>query len=145
MTSELPTTGTVNYTGIIHGDVFGGTGPAIEYFADLSLDADFDTDMIGGEVTNFVTDIAGFENPTGTAIVAGTISDMGGTAANDFSAIGTLVGTSATADYDADAIGFFAGDTAWAAYGTHLTDFIWTAGPNMGSTSFSDGEWNAEQ
>ncbi len=149
MTAELPATGTATFTGIIHGNEFGGDGPEIEYYADLWLEADFDNDAISGEVTNFVTDLADFENPAGTATLTGAISNLGGTATNDFTATGILVGTSVgappTAIYDADAIGIFVGDSAQAAFGTHSTNFFWIDGPDTGTASSSDGEWNAEQ
>ncbi len=147
LTAELPAAGTANYNGIIHGmDGGGGTGPDMVYYADLAVEVDFATDTLDGEVTNFVTDVAGFENPTGTAVVAGTVFDNGGDAELEFTAAGTLFGTTGAADYDAATTsGNFAGDTAQAAYGDHISDFEWIAGPNIGTTSISDGDWNIEQ
>ena len=142
---ELPITGTANHTGIIHGFNGGGSGPDMVYFADLSVDVDFDTDTATGEITNFVTDLPGFENPTGTAPVAGTIGVNGGFAIIDFTAAGTLTGTNATADYDVmTTSGDFIGDSAQAARGLHESDFIWLTGPNVGTT-ISDGDWNIEE
>ena len=147
LTAELPVAGTASYVGIIHGmDGGGGTGPDMVYYADLAVDVDFATDTLDGTVTNFVTDVAGFENPSGSAAVAGTVFDNGGTAGIGFTAAGTLFGTTGVADYDTTTTsGTFAGDSAQAAYGDHISDFAWTAGPNLGTTSLSDGDWNIEQ
>ncbi|MGI9393640.1 MAG: hypothetical protein ACR2OY_03255 [Boseongicola sp.] len=147
LTAELPVAGTARYIGIIHGmDGGGGTGPDLVYYADMYVDVDFATDTLDGEVTNFVTDLAGFENPTGTAVVAGTIGDNGGLAGIDFVAAGALSGTTGAADYSTSTTsGTFAGDTAQAAYGDHISDFMWVAGPNITTNSISDGDWNIEQ
>jgi hypothetical protein len=149
LNAELPVVSTGSYNGIILGFDSaggGGGGPDMVYYADLSVDVDFTNDTLDGEVTNFVTDVSGFQNPTGTALVTGTIGAGGGGFAElDFTATGTLVGPTATANYSATSTsGNFAGDSAQAAYGSHETEFIWIVGPDTATTSYSDGDWNIE-
>ncbi|NNE80952.1 MAG: hypothetical protein HKN18_11845 [Silicimonas sp.] len=142
--TELPT-GNATYEGLVHGDTGGGSGPDLEYYADLTLEVDFDTDGITGTVDNVRTDLGGFITPSGSAPVTGSVSMAPGDAELSFAATGTLTGVDRTATYDLNADGDFIGDTAQAARGTHTTDFIWTAGPDTGDTSWSDGDWLAEQ
>ena len=142
--TELPS-GDVTYTGLVHGFDGGGTGPDMEYFADLTLEVDFDNDAIGGNVDNFRTDMTGFASPSGNAPVIGTVSAGVGDATLDFTADGTLNGASRSADYQLFADGNFVGDNAEAARCTHETDFDWLTGPDTGDTSFSDGHWTVEQ
>jgi hypothetical protein len=143
---DLPGSGTPTYTGIIHGFNGGGDGPDLEYFADLTLTANFSNDTVGGNVKNFVTDLPGFANPSGTAPVTGTITNDAGLAGIGFGASGTLTSGSTTAAYSTvTTSGTFAGFDADVAFGDHESDFLWLAGPNAGTTSLSDGDWNVER
>lgn len=143
--TELPA-GTATYTGLVHGFSGGGTAPDVEYYADLSLEADFDTDSVSGTVDNFRTDMTGFTAPSGSAAVAGAISTGPGDALLGFSANATLTGTDRSADYTITTTsGNFVGDNAEAARGQHETEFLWLTGPDTGNESWSDGEWTAEQ
>ncbi len=142
--SELPS-GDATYTGQIYGFNGGGSGPDLEYVADLTLEVDFDTDGITGTVDNFETDLSGFASPTGSIPVTGAVSNAPGIATLNFGGNGALTGVDRTATYATGASGSFIGDNAEAARGTQLTNFTWQSGPDTGDTSISDGRWTAEQ
>ncbi len=136
----------VSYNGLVHGDIPGGSvpsAPELEYFADLSLDVNFNSNVVGGTVDNFRTDLTGFTAPTGSATVIGSVTPADPSL--DFSASGTLTGTDREASYAIFADGVFIGDSAQAATGGHDSDFLWVDGPDTGTTSYSDGNWAAEQ
>ncbi len=149
---DLPDTAgadTASYTGIIHGDMGGGSGPDLEYYADMTMNADFDNNTVSGSLENFVTDLSGFTAPTGTATITGSISeDLSGDAHIDLSASGELVQLSSAtaADFNTtNTFGHFGGTDASVATGEHESNFLWTSGPNSGTTSWSDGEWYLQQ
>lgn len=142
--TELPA-GTASYDGLVHGELGGGSGPDMEYFADLSLDANFDTDSVSGTVDNFRTDVPGFTAPSGSVAVAGLLPVAIGDATLNFTGNDDLTGSGRNANFDIDADGGFVGDAAEAAGGTHTTEFLWLTGPDTGDTSWSDGHWTVEQ
>jgi hypothetical protein len=140
---NLPT-GDATYQGIISGgDGAGGVGN-VTHYADLSLSTDFDTNDVTGSITNVVTDVVDFENPTGTINVTGSITDGGPNAAINFNGSGALVGTGVEADYVLlSANGGFAGTDGAAIGGNQATDINWTSGLVGGE--ISDGDWYAER
>ena len=145
---QLPTDGIATYHGIVNGYYEDGSpdGPPLDHFADLTLQTNFNSDQVTGSVRNMVTDLAGFQNPTGTVNVTGTIFPNGGLADLQFSGTGTFQQGSNITDYSiATTSGTFVGDTAQAASGTHLSTFVWTNGLYDETTSFSDGDWNVER
>jgi hypothetical protein len=140
---NLPT-GDATYQGIISGgDDAGGIG-GVTHYADLSLSTDFDTNDLTGSITNVVTNVVDFENPTGTINVTGTISDGGPNAEINFNGSGALVGTGVEADYVLlNANGSFAGTDGAAVGGFQATNIEWTSGLVGGE--ISDGDWYAER
>ena len=150
---DLPDTAgddTASYEGTIHGEFGGGSGPDLEYYADMTMNANFDTNTVGGSLDNFVTDLAGFSAPDGSASLTGTISEdlPGGEAHIDFAASGLLeqTSTATSADfYTSNAFGHFGGTDPDVARGTHESNFEWLTGPNTGDTSWSDGDWYVTQ
>ena len=151
--ADLPDTAgpdTASYEGTIHGELGGGgTGPDLEYYADMTVNADFDANTVSGSLDNFVTDLGGFSSPDGSASITGSISqDVGGDAHIDLSATGTLEQTSSatSADfYTTNTFGHFGGTDPDVARGQHESNFEWTSGPNTGDTSWSDGFWYITQ
>ncbi|WP_413717761.1 hypothetical protein [Silicimonas sp. MF1-12-2] len=139
--TNLPTE-TVGYRGIISGGPGAdGTGDFTHY-ADLSLSTDFND--VTGSVTNFTTDVVGFENPTGTIDITGTVSDGAPVAVINFSGSGALIGTGVEADYTMSTTsGNFLGSDGSALEGSQESDFDWTFG-RVG-TDISDGDWYAER
>lgn len=139
--SNLPTE-TVAYRGIISGGPGAdGTGDFTHY-ADLSLSTDFNN--VTGSVTNFTTDVADFENPSGTIAITGTVSDGAPVALINFSGSGALVGTGVEANYTMSTTsGNFLGSDGTALEGSQESDFEWTLG-RVG-TDISDGDWYAER
>ncbi len=143
-TAELPG-GDVTYTGQVYGFNGGGSGPDLEYTADLTLEVDFDNSDLTGTVENFETDLGGFASPVGSVAVVGSVTDTGGLATLSYGGTGNLVGVDRTATYATLGTGNFIGDNAEAARGTQLTDFNWLTGPDAGDTSQADGRWTVEQ
>ncbi len=146
--ADLPG-GTATYKGFIHGfDVSSGfpTGPDLEYYADLRLNTNFNSRTLTGSITNMVTDLSGFTSPSGSATVNGNITNVGGTANLDFTGSGTFSQGIRRADFGTDStFGTFVGTAPRAAFGDHESEFDWTAGPDRGDLSFSDGDWNVER
>jgi hypothetical protein len=140
------TTGSVSYTGLIFGYTeAGGTGPEIDYAADLELAVDFDTDGVTGKVSNFATSLTDFENPSGTISLTGDVVDGGPNAEIYLSnSSGVLTGTNGvTAEYFVDGSGVFGGTDGNVLSGNQETDFEWLTGPDTGTTSWSDAGFAA--
>lgn len=171
--SNLPD-GTGIYKGLILGNVLchagndpdNCSGPAVEYLAKLVLNANYDSQEVTGSLSEFVTKLANFKNPTGTILLTGSICDNGtlGSDACDGSAPDGLVyitlegggklfganeniaqywfkaGSPSGADLGAD--GAFGGDTGQVIAGNFGSDFQWLEGIYIG-ISGSDGQWVA--
>jgi hypothetical protein len=138
--TALPT-GSATYTGLIYGSEIGGggSGPNMDYAADLDLTVDFATDGVTGQVYNFVTSITDFNNPAGTIDVAGDVFDGTPHALISFSGNGLLTGTNGvTAEYVVDANGEFGGTDGSVLAGSQATNFNWQTGPDAGTESWSD-------
>lgn len=143
--ADLPD-GAASYRGLIEGLPSGGDGPALAYFADLQLSVNYDSGAISGTADNFVTDLAGFEHPSASVAVTGSVYPVVTDAEFDLSASGELVGDTHSADYYADSTyGWFIGYNADKMFGEQVTDFEWTAGPNTGKISYSNGDFGAER
>ena len=143
-TASLPT-GNATYQGIVSGGAgaVGGSG-AVTHYGDLRLSTDFATTDVSGTITNVVTDVVDFENPTGTIDVTGNISDFGGDATISFSGIGSLVGNGIAADYDIlSTSGNFVGPDGAGIEGLQETNIDWTLGG--AGLPVSDGIWYAER
>lgn len=143
--ADLPSDGTANYAGGVTGLDEGGTSgsPAIDYVANLDLTVDFETKEVTGTISDFVTSLAGFENPEGEIDVTGFIFDDGDDAGIEIDADGELTSATATATYGFSGDGVFAGNDARTMGGPGTTDFTWIFGPDTGTTSFSDNGWGA--
>lgn len=141
------------YSGLLHGFSNGAPGPTpgpdVEYFADLSLTADFYNSTFDGTADNFRTDLAGFTAPSGSVALLGSIGDDAGNTTASFDGGSFLTG----ADFDADILidafsgadeGFI-GNSAQAARGAHDSTIFWDGGPHDSLTSYADGDWNVEQ
>ena len=143
---DLPASGTASYRGILEGMPSGGDGPSTAYFADLLLTLDFGSDTLEGTAKNFVTDVAGFEHPSGTATVTGTMYPAGSDAEFDISVSGYLSEGPNAANYDAfSTFGWLIGTDGDGMFGDLLADFTWTSGANDGKVSSSDGDFGAER
>ena len=145
--TALPT-GSATYTGLIYGSEIaggGGPGPDMDYTADLDLTVDFKTAGVTGQIYNFVTNVTDFENPTGTIDVTGDVGDGTPDAEISFAGIGVLTGTNGvTANYHlVRANGVFGGTDGSVMTGSQETDIEWLAGPDIGTTSWSDGGFAA--
>lgn len=148
--ADLPDTAgadTATYTGTIHGTPTGGVDspPDVEYYADMTMSADFDTNALTGTVTNMKTELSGFTSPEGSASFSGSIQNTTNAAIT-----GTFSGTfqqgANIAEVQTNAFsGSFIGYDPTAASGTHETDFQWQAGGDYSGTSWSDGDWFLEQ
>lgn len=162
------------YSGLILGDDLchagndpdNCAGPAVEFLAKLSLNANYDNQEVTGSLSEFVTKLANFKNPAGTIVLNGAICDNGslGSAACDGSepdgfvyialeGSGELIGANGNkalywfkagspsgADLGAD--GAFGGDTGQVIAGSFGSDFQWLDGIYFG-ISGSDGNWVA--
>jgi len=138
--------GTASYTGVIAGQEDTGllTGPQINYAADLDLDVDFDAGTVIGRALNFLTTLAGYDHPSGTIPLTGTVIAVGSNAGLDFSGTATLSQGSHTADVDiSSSAGVFGGTDADALDGAHMTTYTWTEGSHAGGLSGSDGGYVA--
>jgi hypothetical protein len=138
--TALPT-GSATYTGLIYGSEIGGggSGPDMDYAADLDLTVDFATYGVTGQVYNFVTSITDFNNPAGTIDVTGDVTDGGPDALISFSGNGLLTGTNGvTAEYVVGANGEFGGTDGSVLAGSQETNFNWQTGPDAGTESWSD-------
>lgn len=144
--ANLPA-GDATYQGIISGGdgADGGIGD-VTHYGDLRLSTNFATTDVTGSITNVVTDVVDFENPTGTIDVTGNISNDGGVATIDFAGSGPLVGDGVEANYNLlGADGNFVGTDGAGIEGSQDTDFVWTLGPDVGFPDISDGNWYAER
>jgi len=143
------------YTGMISGgdDAPGSDGAAepqgdVTHYANLSLTVNFADNTLTGEATDFVTNVEGFENPTGTVDIDGDILSVGDFAGIDLSGIGLLEQGDSTANWEIstspDEAGF-AGADGRVLGGYQITDIDWLEGPNAETTDISDGLFAAER
>ncbi len=72
----LPTSGVALYSGLVSGTTLpSSTGPSFNYSANLDFQVDFSSNnRLTGEITNMVTNLDNFENPT----IEGGAVDIGG-------------------------------------------------------------------
>lgn len=150
---EFPTTGIVIFTGVHSGNfrAESSSGPNISYVSDVVLTLDFVSQKFTGRLTNFSTNLEGFENPEGMLNVSGVVrnpDDLGGDEYGLRFRVqdGNLAQGERTAIFDAVTSdkGRFYGDSAqFIALGVAST-FEWTAGPETGMTSGTSGRMYVE-
>lgn len=148
--SEFPTSGVVTYKGIHMSkrtlDNLQTSETEILYVADMTITLDFATQQYTGELSNFTTNLEGFENPEGTLEVAGSIrgtDDLGG---DEFGLSlqvkdDELVQGERTAIFDGQTANkgrFYGNDAQFIAIGVTAT-FDWVLGPDAESTSGTIG------
>ena len=151
----FPTSGTMVYKGLHMGEFFerNTTSDAkLDYFADVEFTLDFEAQTFTGQLTNFITNLEGFENPVGTLNVSGSIrgrDDMGG---DEFGLRfrvqdGDLTQDGITASFDAftESKGRFLGDSGQSVNIRISSVFRWTEGPGTGTTSATIGFMHADR
>jgi len=151
----FPQSGVGVYKGLHMGEFFDRNTTAdikLEYFADVEFTLDFETQTFTGELTNFTTNIAGFDKPEGALTVSGLVrnpDEMGG---DEFGLrfrvdAGDLTQGDRVASFDAFTVnkGRFLGETGQAV-NIHITSlFTWTAGPDEGTVSETIGFMHANR
>ncbi|MGB5817898.1 MAG: hypothetical protein WBG90_00340 [Saonia sp.] len=72
---EFPTSGIKTFKGVHNGNfrAMTTTGSEISYVADVVFTLDFETKTYTGQLLNFTTSLAGFENPEGVLTISGSI------------------------------------------------------------------------
>ena len=137
--------GAVSYVGVSSGYTHFGDGPAVDYFADLSLTVDFASTDVTGTMTHFVTDLAGFEHPDGAIDITGGIYADAGNTGIAIDAYGELSTAAHSAYIEFSADGEIYGTAAGAMSGNQSTEIGWLTGTYAGQSTYSDGQWQAEQ
>lgn len=172
--ANLPSSGPGKYSGLLlskehcsTGSSPSCSGPKVEYLAKLSLDVNFVDQTLTGSLSNFVTKLANFKNPTGTINLTGGICDNGtqgadacdgsapdGLAYIVFEGGGELIGANGNVAFywlksgspsgaNLGADGALGGNSGQVMAGDFGSDFQWLAGTYIGTISGSDGEWVA--
>ncbi len=153
-TSEFPSSGIVTFKGVHSGDFFENNTTSeskLSYVADVVLTLDFETEKFTGQLLNFTTNLAGFENPGGELNISGSIrgpDDLGGDEYGLRFMVqdGDLTQGERTATFDARTAnkGRFYGNSAQFIALKVSSTFRWTEGPDTGTTSGTSGFMYAE-
>jgi len=130
---------TVSYSGLVSGEPIGGTGPAVNHAADLSLTVDYAGDTATGEIFNFVTTQPGFANPQGTVLLAGSVDDVFSVGVINATGTADISQGAITATYSIAMEVQIGGTDARAIGGGHVTELDWQTGPDAGTSSQSSG------
>lgn len=133
--------GTVTYSGIIGGTAPSSLAPGaagFTYVADVNFTSNLPSKDLTASITNVVTDVPGFENPQGSALLSGSILNtpeaaIGASGSGRFSQ-----GSVETEWVLSDVNGYMVGTDGAAMRGTHSTQMTVTAG-SLSSTSFRAG------
>ena len=127
-------TGSATYSGVVTGE--HRDDGSITYAADMRLQVNFDNDSVYGDIRNFLTNVDGFGQPTGTIPLTGLVSDVGGDATIEINGMGTLAQGSISATHSMQSeYGYFGGPEADAIAGGHDAEFNWVGGDLDGDTS----------
>ena len=148
-TAGFPTTGTRVYKGIHGGRFFDCNSTSetrVEYYAQVEFNLDFETGEFTGKLTNFRTDLEGFETPEGELNVSGVIRDTQEMGGDEYGLRfrvqdGELTQGERTAIFDGrtESKGRFSGNTGQFANIRITSTFSWTAGPDTGTVSGTIG------
>ena len=147
--SGFPTTGTAVYEGIHGGSFFAGNSTsetAIEYYAMVAFVLDYEAGTFTGTLSNFRTNLEGYESPEGELNVSGSIrgnDDLGG---DEFGLRfriqdDELVQNERVAVFDGrtESKGRFTGTTGERVGIRTTATFTWTSGPDGGTVSGAIG------
>jgi len=153
-TAGFPTSGVEIYKGMHTGEFFERNTTAdfeMDYFADVEFTLDFEAQTFTGELTNFTTNLKGFENPEGVLSVSGSIRtpvDLGG---DEFGLrfrvnAGDLTQEGRTASFDSFTAnkGRFLGETGGSVNISITSLFTWTEGQDAGTASETKGFMHAD-
>ncbi|SMD31783.1 hypothetical protein SAMN04488029_0120 [Reichenbachiella faecimaris] len=149
---ELPTSGVAIYTGMHSGEFFARDNTSeskIDYFANVELTVDFDSQTLTAQITNFTTNLENFENPEGEILVGTGVFrfDTGGDEIG-FSMpvrVGNLTQGNKIAVFDASAEnkGRFFGNGGQSMWLRVSSTFNWIQGSDAGTTSATVGHMYA--
>lgn len=146
----FPTSGVVTYKGFYYGDRDNDDTQTSEttilYVADITFTLDFSTGNYTGNLSNFTTDLPGFEHPQGTPQISGAVRGTDDLGSDEFGLGLSIQKTSLSegeraADFDGTTRtkGRFHGLSAEFAWIFIGSTFDWTEGPDTGTTTGTGG------
>tara|TARA_B100001245_G_C22873149_1_gene419884 strand:- start:133 stop:789 length:657 start_codon:yes stop_codon:yes gene_type:complete len=148
--SNFPTNGTTTYSGVYMAKRTNTNTNTSEtellFVADMTLTLDFSTGNYTGTISNFTTDLLGYDHPEGTAEISGSIRGTAELGGDEFGLSLRIEQTpltqgGLTANFDgvtSDKGRFYGKSAQYIAIGVQST-FVWTAGPEKGNTTGTSG------
>lgn len=147
--ANFPTSGTVTYKGVHEGVFFNGNTTSttqLDYVGDVEFTLDFATGKYTGTISNVTTNLEGYEHPEGTFDINGSVREPAELGGDEFGLTfiikdGPLTKDERTATFDgvtSDKGRFYGKKAQYIAIGVTAT-FVWTAGPDAGTTSGTKG------
>ena len=148
--ANFPTSGTTTYSGVYMGKRTNTNTNTSEYellfVADMTLTLDFSTGSYTGTISNFTTDLSGYDHPHGTAEISGAVRGTAELGNDEFGLSLRIQETPLTesdlsANFDgvtSDKGRFYGKAAQFIAIGVQST-FVWTAGPETDNTTGTSG------